>query len=1427
VIPRNAKYEEILIETMDTARYSYLLKLLASETKATLFVGETGTGKSTYIQDVLSRKLPSEVFNHVFVTFSATTSANQTQEMLESKLDKRKKGVYGPPIGKKCIIFIDDLSMPTKEQYGAQPPIELLRQWMDHGGWYHLKDKVLQEFVDIQFVSATGPAGGSRNAVTPRFLRHFSVIGLTSFNDHTLQKIFKSIIDWHFEVKGFSASIKMVSEFIIEATLKVFRESMKVLLPTPAKSHYTFNLRDFARVVKGILLSSPVAFPDSENIIKLWTHEVYRVFYDRLTDDEDRFWFFGYIKKVVGETFKSDFNHVFARYKSGDEVIEADLRKLVFADFMPNADNVKVYSEVTNFDDLTATVEKYMTDHNALSKKPMDLVLFRFAIEHMLRISRVLQQPRGHMLLVGVGGSGRQSLTRLASYIKNIDVYQVEISKNFSYVDWQEFVKKLLRKAGAEDKQVVFLFTDNQIKNEAFLQDVNNLLNSGEVPNLWSNEDKSGIMEQVKQVAGANAPESPSAVMKYFVDRCCENLHIILGMSPIGDAFRNRLRMYPSLVNCCTIDWFPPWPEDALEIVANKFLNTMPLNPDDIKNIAFMCQYFHKSVETLSRKFHNILKRHNYVTPTSYLELLKTFRSLLKVKQDEISNLKFRYLNGLEKLEFAASSVAKMQKDLEMLQPELIKTKEETDKIMIQIEAETKDVQEVRKVVQADEAVATEKAKSASKIKEECENDLAEALPALESALAALDTLKAADITVIKSMKSPPNGVKVVMEAVCIMKDIKPVKIPDPAGSGKKIEDYWGPAKTLLSDMKFLDSLKAYDKDNINPAAMKLIRTKYMENPEFDPEKVKNASSAAEGLCKWIRAMECYDRVAKVVAPKKESLAIAEKELAETMAKLQEKRATLNAVEERMAKLESKFKEMVAKKELLEKQVDNCSKQLVRAEKLIGSLGDEKERWTECARDLGEVFVTLLGDVLIAAGTVAYLGAFTKSFRDECMMDWIRLSKDRKIPSSSMIKLSTTLGEPVVIRKWIINGLPNDSFSIDNAVVMNNTSRWPLLIDPQGQANRWIKNSEKSRNLHVIKLSDPDFMRTLENAIQFGTPVLLENVGEELDPVLEPLLLKQTFKQGGQVFIRMGESVIEYSKEFQFYITTKLRNPHYLPEISTKVTLINFMITKEGLEDQLLGIVIAKERPELEEMKNQLIVQSADNKRQLKEIEDKILEILSSSQGNILEDETAIQVLSSSKVLANEVKEKQATAEKTEVKIDEIRLGYAPVAGYGSILFFCISDLANIEPMYQYSLPWFINLFIASIENSTKSQDLNERLTNLKNHFTKSLYNNVCRSLFEKDKLAFSLLLCISILRGMGRVDDDEWRFLLTGGLAMSETFPNPDPKTLSEKAWGEICRLSNLTAFADLHTNVGNNLDSWKTYIEHPDPQELTLPDK
>jgi dynein heavy chain len=663
-----------------------------------------------------------------------------------------------------------------------------------------------------------------------------------------------------------------------------------------------------------------------------------------------------------------------------------------------------------------------------------------------------------------------------------------------------------------------------------------------------------------------------------------------------------------------------------------------------------------------------------------------------------------------------------------------------------------------------------------------------------------------------------------VVLQVCVMKQIKPDRKPD-LTTGRMMEDYWGPSVKLLGDLKFLESLKNYDKDNIPPAVMKKIRDRYMPDREFNPERIKNVSTACEGLCKWVRAMEVYDRVIKIVAPKKAALAEAEAELAAQMDTLNEKRAQLQEVTDKLQALNDEFAAETKKKKELEDQIEICSQKLDRAEKLIGGLGGEKSRWSQTAKDLHGLLGNVIGDVILSSGTVAYLGAFTVDYRNALIKNWNAFCLNLGIPCSKQFSLVATMGDPLDIRTWNIAGLPVDTYSIENGIIATKARRWPLMIDPQGQANKWVKNFEKQNRLQVIKLTDANYVRVLENAITFGTPVILENIMEDIDAALDPILVKNIFKQQGIWYLKLGDNLLEYSHDFRFYITTRLRNPHYLPEIAVKVTLLNFMLTSQGLQDQLLGIVVARERPELEEKKNSMIVESANNKKMLKEIEDKILEVLSTSEGNILEDETAIKILSSSKVLSEEIQVKQKQAAVTEKEIDSARNLYVPVSKHSSVLFFCISDLANIDPMYQYSMTWFINLYNQSITNSEKSPALELRLGYLNDHFTNSIYRNVCRSLFEKDKLIFSLVLTVGILRSKGLIDEEVWNFLLTGGVSLENPFPNPAPEWMSEKCWSEIVRASHLKGLENFQQHFERDLHKWKNFYDISNPNDVPCP--
>jgi len=1436
-VPDGSEYSTIVVPNVSSTQFSFMLRLLIPLKKHLLFVGPTGTGKSVYIMNTISNVMNQEIYKPLSLGFSAKTSANMTQEIVDGKMDKRRKGVYGPPMGAHMLIFIDDLNMPEVEFYGAQPPIELCRQLIDNGGWYDLKEKVWKNIVDTTMISAMGPAGGGKNVVTPRFIRHFQIFCFAEFSDITLKRIFNTIVKWHFgttDVKGnsFDSSVRGLGEAVVEATLDMYKSAMLNLLPTPEKSHYTFNLRDFSRIVQGVLLSKPSDEFNSKSLIRLWTHEAYRVIGDRLVMDQDREWFFGHIKTVTTQYFGAPFYETFKGLdtEGKKELNFSDMRGLIFGNFMTETGD-SMYVEINDPEALTAKVEYYLDEFNQQSKKPMDLVMFAFAIEHVAKISRILQMPGGNALLVGVGGSGRQSVTRLACFMAGCNVFQIEISKNYTNVEWREDLKSVLRAAGCTAIPQTFLFSDTQIKNETFVEDINNMLNSGEVPNIFPSDEKATIVEQVrpfaKVVFGKIAQDmNAQELYAFFIRRVKQQLHIVLTLSPIGDAFRERLRLFPALINCCTIDWFTAWPGDALLAVAQRFLASIKFESQETgEHIVDLCQVFHTDVRQLSVDFKDSLKRINYVTPTSYLELITAFKANLDKKRAEVSKAKSRYEIGLEKLAFAAEQVNTMQGELADLQPELVESAAQTEVLMGQIEEKMPGVMATRKTVSAEAEITQKEADIVGAQKASVEADLAEAIPALEAAVQALNTIKPADVGEIRVLSKPPEKIKLVCKAVCILQDIKPVRIPDPDDPTKRIMDYWGPSQKMLANANFIQSLMNYDKDNMNPKLVAEIQRDFVEHPDFSPEIIAKASKAAEGMVRWVLAMITYDRVAKIVAPKKAALLEAEAKLGVALAALKQKTDALKEVEDDLANLENALASAKQKKFDLETQATNCGLKIGRANELIDGLGGERERWSKFAENLGIQFTKLTGDVLISAGVLAYLGPFTAKFRDRQMLHWVSLLKEKGIPCSDRPSLTNTLGNPVKIRQWNIEGLPTDAFSVDNGIVVFNARRWPLMIDPQGQANKWIRNMEKANNLQIVKLTNPNYLRSLENAIQFGSPVLMENVGEELDPSLEPLLQKQLFKQGGVNCIRLGDNTVEYSDAFRFYITTKLRNPHYLPEISVKVTLLNFMITPEGLQDQLLGIVVSQERPDLEEQRNVLIIESAENKRLLSEIEDKILHILSTSSGNILEDESAIQTLKQSKVVSDEISAKQAIADETEININQVRQSYSPVAYSSQVLFFCIADLANIEPVYQYSLTWFISLFITSIKLSEKGKDVAKRLENLDEHFTYSLYRNVCRSLLEKDKLLFSFLLTSRILKGKNLIDSAEWFFLLTGGMQMEIEVENPAPEWLSSKGWETVVKLAELPKYSTFVTDFKENLDGWKAIYDSLTPQEDDLP--
>eukprot|EP00879_Flechtneria_rotunda_P020212 GHRR01021253.1.p1 GENE.GHRR01021253.1~~GHRR01021253.1.p1 ORF type:complete len:968 (+),score=349.26 GHRR01021253.1:519-3422(+) len=903
---------QMLVPTVDTVRFSYLLEACLDVQRSVLFTGVTGVGKSvisTAALDALAAA-PSpadqaDQGNHRIagrlipytVVFSAQTSSFDTQMLIESKLDKKRKTRYGAPVNKKVVFFVDDINMPAREQYGAQPAIELLRQFQDFRGFYDRKKLFWKDIEDTVLCAACAPPGGGRQEVTSRLLRHFTMLAIPPPSDTATKTILSSILNGF--LAEFAADVRAMAGALVNASIEAYNRISEELLPTPDKSHYTFNLRDLSKQFQGMLMVSPSTCSDKEALARLWMHEACRVFADRLVCTEDR----EYFQQMLVELSSK---HSLSTMSYSDAF---DRRHITWGGFLrPGLDRTeRRYEEVTDGAKLLKLLEDYLDEYNMNNTATMNLVFFQHAIDHVCRLSRVLRQPRGNAMLVGVGGSGKQSLTRFASYISGFKTFQIELSRGYGVAEFREDLKKLYRTAGVDGEPIVFLFSDTQIVQECFLEDINNMLNSGEVPGLFATEEKDRIVIDIREwMEKTGGNPTKDGCYSAFINRVRDNLHIVLTMSPVGDAFRARCRQFPSLINCCTIDWFSNWPAEALLSVSQTFLANTDLGSRAVRDaVAQMCVHIHRSVEDMSVRFYLELRRRYYTTPKSYLDLINLYLQLLQEKRQELRQARDRLLDGLRKLNETNVLVTSMKADLARLQPELEAKAAATADLLVKVAADQQEAEKVKAVVAAEEKEVKAMQVQTQGIADEAKADLAEALPALQAAIDSLKALNKNDIVEIKSFPKPPLLVQMTMEAVCILKQEKPD---------------WETAKRVLSDTTFMKSLEEFDKDNIPDIVIKKLK-KYIDDPQYQPDVVAKQSRAAMSLCMWTRAMDVYHRVAKTVEPKRQKLREAESQLERANKQLQEKQDALAAVVARVNRLQQQLADAQSEQRQLNDQV--------------------------------------------------------------------------------------------------------------------------------------------------------------------------------------------------------------------------------------------------------------------------------------------------------------------------------------------------------------------------------------------------------------------------------------------------------------------------------------------------------------------------
>ena len=270
----------------------------------------------------------------------------------------------------------------------------------------------------------------------------------------------------------------------------------------------------------------------------------------------------------------------------------------------------------------------------------------------------------------------------------------------------------------------------------------------------------------------------------------------------------------------------------------------------------------------------------------------------------------------------------------------------------------------------------------------------------------------------------------------------------------------------------------------------------------------------------------------------------------------------------------------------IEENAANTKKRMEQATALISGLGGERKRWNDDSVEFANIKMRLVGDVALACAFVAYCGPFNQDFRDYLVHSKLYADlKERQIPISSTVDLTSFLVDAGTIGDWNLQGLPTDALSIQNGILVTRSSRYPLLIDPQGQAINWICNREEARmpTFGMTSLKNNKFRDHLEFCMAEGKACIIIGIEDELDPLITPVLEKQVIVKAKSKYISLAGKMCDLSDDFRLYMVTRLANPHFSPEDQSRCTIVDFTVTQKGLEEQLLGRVIQKEQRSLEE----------------------------------------------------------------------------------------------------------------------------------------------------------------------------------------------------------------------------------------------------
>ena len=1079
----NIPFYSLFVPTVDTEKFSYIMEISLALERPLLLAGESGVGKTMIMKNMLAKRQALGETSVISMNFTATTTSYETQIAIESKLEPKKfKKILGPPGQSKAVVFIDDVNLPNAEQNTSQPPTELIRQLLTYGGFYGRGKPRWMKIIDTTLLCVAGSLSSGRGCPSSRFTHRFSLLNFPEPNEEGMRYIFESILQSFLQTQNFVDVVIKTIPAVVNATIDIYNNVKANLKPSPLKSQYLYSVREMAKTFQFMLMVTPKTLNSTESFIRIWVHESMKVYGDRLSDPKDVKWIQESISSVILSRFRLEWTveDIFVK------------KPILFTEILEPDPEVSEhsYEEVCDNNKFVKSLEDALISHNQKNIHcGMDLILFDQAINYLLSIERVLRQKRGHCMLLGNTGRGKESLTAFAAFLSNSKFNKVKISKSYRRDNFRDEIRSLLLETGIEGKSITFFLNENQLSNELFLDDINALLTTGELTNVFRVNDMQTIMESMGPIAlSQKKGDSKEAKYSCFVERVKDNFHIVLSMNHPGESLRLRCRKYPVLITSTTIIYFDKWSEPSLQTIFKKLVNEKTF-PDEIlfKSSTITLPQIHFSAIEMSTKYNEEENKKVQVVPKNYIDTIKSFNLLYKETKDDYNNCIDKLSKGLANYNATLKNIAELKESLTTLQPVIEEYKLKADKAAALKEVEGKKLAEEELKIESDKNVLYQQKTLIEVSRSEAKKELDYVRPLLDEAKSGLSNLTTRDIINLRSIPTPSKAIISVMQVIMMILE------------NTKVKHDWAAAKAeLVQGEAFIRKLKEIDIMKLAESTITIIRGITVN---FDMSDIGKTDKGCVYLANWCIAIQkCYDAYLKVL-PQEEKLKKIEEEYKIKMQNVQKIEDSLEVQRQKVKVLEAEYKKLSEESRTLVDKREKAEYKLANAAKVVELLGEEAKKWDEKVKKMKEREKEFLGNMILSASSLSYIPPYTANYRLSLLNEWKEICKSNRLLFSEDYSLVKVLSNSLETSRWTMLGLANDRNSLENGLLMTRSKKWPLVIDPEGIANKWIRNLEKKGELLTAKMTyEPtEYFKFIDKACQTGKPLLLEDAQSEFE----------------------------------------------------------------------------------------------------------------------------------------------------------------------------------------------------------------------------------------------------------------------------------------------------------------------------------------